>query len=124
MGMKTLAISEPMSTQIDQRNCCAGYLGHPFAKKMGVLIIFACFSELWLSQVKGYLNISHVSVHHGDTLHLRLQWKLTERKVLSSTPKTAWHSKRTLFRDFSSDVVALRPLFGIRDATHPRWELR
>jgi hypothetical protein len=58
-------------------------------KKMGLLIIVAWFSELWLSQVKGYLNISHVHVHHGDTVHFRFQWKLTERKLLSSTPKTA-----------------------------------
>jgi hypothetical protein len=99
---------------------CAGYLGHPFAKKIGVLIIFACFSELWLSQMKGYVNISHVYIHHVDTVHLLFQGKLTGRKVLSCIPKTSWHSKRTLFRYLSSDVVALRPLFGTRDVTHPR----
>jgi hypothetical protein len=68
---------------------CAGYLGHPFAKKIGVLIIFACFSELWLSQMKGYLNISHVYIHHVDTVHLLFQGKLTGRKVLSCIPKTS-----------------------------------
>jgi hypothetical protein len=99
-------------------------LGTSVRKKDGGLIIFSYFSELWLSQMKGYLNFSHVSVHLGDTVHLRFQWKLTERKVLSSTPKTSWHSKRTLFRHFSRVVVALRPLFGTLDVTQPRWELR
>jgi hypothetical protein len=40
------------------------------SQKDRMLIIFALFSELWLSQMKGYLNISHVSVHHVDTVHL------------------------------------------------------
>jgi hypothetical protein len=43
------------------------------SQKDRMLIIFALFSELWLSQMKGYLNISHVSVHHGDTVHLLFQ---------------------------------------------------
>ena len=63
-------------------------LGTSVRKKDGVLIIFSYLSELWLSQIKGYLNISHVYVHHVDTVHLRFQWKLTGRKFLSSTPKT------------------------------------
>ena len=41
---------------------CGGYLAHPFANQMDVLVIASCFSELWHSQMKEYKSISRVNL--------------------------------------------------------------
>jgi hypothetical protein len=42
---------------------------------------------------------------------------LTGRMLISSTPRTRWHSEHTLLRYSCFSIVALRPLFDTRDVT-------
>ncbi len=45
---------------------CGGYLAHPFANQMDVLLISSYFSELWHSQIKECKSISRVYLHHAE----------------------------------------------------------
>ena len=45
---------------------CGGYLAHPFANQMDLLLIASCFSDLWHSQIKEYKSISRVYLYHAE----------------------------------------------------------
>jgi hypothetical protein len=52
-------------------DACAGYMGHPFSKSMILLLIYAFFSELWHSLMKGCKSISCVSIHDAEVCAVR-----------------------------------------------------
>ena len=45
---------------------CGGYLAHPFANQMDLLLGASCFSELWHLQIKEYKSISRVYLYHAE----------------------------------------------------------
>jgi hypothetical protein len=45
---------------------CDGYLAHPFANQMDLLLISSCFSELWHAQIKEYKRIYRVYQYHAE----------------------------------------------------------
>jgi hypothetical protein len=54
------------SREIGEKRTCGGYLAHPFANQMDVLLIASCFSELWHAQIKEYKSISRVYLYHAE----------------------------------------------------------
>jgi hypothetical protein len=45
---------------------CGGYLAHPFANQLDVLLIASYFSELWHAQIKACKSISRVYQYHAE----------------------------------------------------------
>lgn len=45
---------------------CGGYLVHPFANQIDLLLIASCFSGLWHSQMKEYKSIARVYLYHAE----------------------------------------------------------